>query len=338
MKIEKLPSGSYRARVYLGKDASGKPSWKSITGPDRNSVKRRAMEYQLSSSGAKTDTFGQAMEEYISMRSSALSPATIREYIRLKGRLESSFPRFYHSALHSLEAKDLQYIVNALLEAGNAPKTVRDCSGIVQAVLRSKSVYLGKITLPQRDEKRILVPTDEEVKKIIELSRDTPLEIPFMLAATAGLRRGEVCALEWKDFDFKKRTLVVNKDVVMGIDRKWHTKPPKTSASNRIVVLPEEVASRIHKIGEFPSLTPTTLAHRVDRFMKKHGFPYHFHSLRHFCASYMHALGVPDSYIMQRCGWENDTVLKQVYRHTLANQEKAFVDLTNQAMAFLGKS
>ena len=338
MKIEKLPSGSYRARVYLGKDRAGKKTWKSITGPDRNAVKRKAMEYELHSSGANTDTFGQAMEEYISMRSSALSPATIREYTRLKGRLEKSFPQFYNAALYSLEAKDLQYVVNALLEAGNAPKTVRDYSGIISSVLRSKSVYLGKITLPQRDEKRILVPTDEEVKNIIELSRNTPLEIPFMLAATAGLRRGEVCALTWDDFDFKNRTLIVNKDVVMGIDNKWHTKPPKTNASNRIVVLPKEVSDRIKAIGELPELTPTTLAHRVDRFMKKHGLPYHFHSMRHFCVSYMHSIGIPDSYIMQRCGFENDHILKYVYRHTLANQEKTFIDITNRAMSFLGGS
>ena len=337
MKIEKLPSGSFRCRVEIGKDLNGKRKWKSITGPDRNSVKRRAMEYQLRSSGAQSDTFGQAMEEYIAMRSSALSPATIREYKRTKARIEAQFPGFYHSALYSLEAKDLQDIVNALLRAGNAPKTVRDRLGVISSVLRSKDVYLGKITLPQRDEKQILVPTESEIKKIIGLSRGTVLEIPFMLAATAGLRRGEVCALTWEDIDFKKRTLIVSKDMVMGPDKEWHIKPPKTSASRRIVVLPKEVCSRIKKLEELPELTPTTLTHRVTKFMKVNGFPYHFHSLRHFCASYMHGIGVPDAYTMQRCGWENDKVLKQIYRHTLADQEKMYIKMTNKAMGFLGK-
>ena len=48
------------------------------------------------------------------------------------------------------------------------------------------------------------------------------------------------------------------------------------------------------------------------------GIPhFDFHDLRHYCASVQHALGVPDAYIMQRGGWGNDRVLKEVYRHAL---------------------
>lgn len=48
------------------------------------------------------------------------------------------------------------------------------------------------------------------------------------------------------------------------------------------------------------------------------GLPhFRFHDLRHYSASIQHALGIPDAYIMQRGGWKNDGVLKQVYRHTL---------------------
>ena len=44
-----------------------------------------------------------------------------------------------------------------------------------------------------------------------------------------------------------------------------------------------------------------------------------FHALRHYCASQLHALGMPDAYIMERGGWESDGVLKGIYRHTLSD-------------------
>ena len=55
--------------------------------------------------------------------------------------------------------------------------------------------------------------------------------------------------------------------------------------------------------------------------MERAGIPhFRFHDLRHYCASVQHALGVPDAYIMQRGGWGNDRVLKEVYRHALKDK------------------
>ncbi len=43
---------------------------------------------------------------------------------------------------------------------------------------------------------------------------------------------------------------------------------------------------------------------------------FRFHDLGHYYASTLHAIGIPDPYIMERCGWGNDAVRKDVYRHT----------------------
>lgn len=44
---------------------------------------------------------------------------------------------------------------------------------------------------------------------------------------------------------------------------------------------------------------------------------FRFHDLRHFFVSALHALGVPDKYIMLYGGWESETVLHGVYQHVL---------------------
>lgn len=43
---------------------------------------------------------------------------------------------------------------------------------------------------------------------------------------------------------------------------------------------------------------------------------------RNYSASIQHAIGIPDSYIMQRGEWGNDGVLKSVYRHTMEQKQK----------------
>ena len=64
--------------------------------------------------------------------------------------------------------------------------------------------------------------------------------------------------------------------------------------------------------------------------MERAGIPhFRFHDLRHYCASVQHALGVPDAYIMQRGGWGNDRVLKEVYRHTLKDKVSEMDDKAN---------
>ena len=42
-----------------------------------------------------------------------------------------------------------------------------------------------------------------------------------------------------------------------------------------------------------------------------------FNDLRHYAASIMHVIGIPDQYILQRGGWASDNVMKAVYRNVI---------------------
>ena len=41
----------------------------------------------------------------------------------------------------------------------------------------------------------------------------------------------------------------------------------------------------------------------------------------------MHAIGVPDAYIMQRGGWVSDGTLKQIYRGSMDDYQRQFTDV-----------
>ncbi|HCL03279.1 MAG TPA: hypothetical protein DHW61_12890 [Lachnoclostridium phytofermentans] len=69
------------------------------------------------------------------------------------------------------------------------------------------------------------------------------------------------------------------------------------------------------KEGKVVLLSPHVITRRffpiLDKLKIKH---FRFHVLRHCSASIMHAIGIPDQYIMARGGCGSDKVLKAIYR------------------------
>lgn len=75
---------------------------------------------------------------------------------------------------------------------------------------------------------------------------------------------------------------------------------------------------------------PEDISKKFGKILKEVGLPhFRFHDLRHYSASIMHALGIPDQYIMARGGWKTDRVLKSVYRNVIEDEQKKFSDKVN---------
>lgn len=68
----------------------------------------------------------------------------------------------------------------------------------------------------------------------------TQYKIFFNLALFCGMRRGELIALEWSDFDFINSTVSISKSTVL-VNGKPTTKVPKTESSNRVISVPPSV-------------------------------------------------------------------------------------------------
>ena len=104
----------------------------------------------------------------------------------------------------------------------------------------------------------------------------------------------------------------------------------KTQESDRYIEIPEFVTDTFPKEGPIVQITPDAITRRLQRTIQKLDIPYfRFHDLRHYSASIMHAIGVPDQYIMQRGGWSSDRILKDIYRGTMDDYQRKYTDKTN---------
>lgn len=315
MKIEKLPSGSYRVRkMYQGKTYSVvfdyRPTQKEAL---------QAISAELDKVKTKYDrlTFRGAASEYVEMKRNVLSPKTIKEYVGMAERLPEWFKNL---PLVDITQVDINRIVNELSK-DKSPKTVRNCHGLISAILGTFRPELKIYTkLPQKVKSEPYTPSQEDVIAILESAKGTEYEVAITLACY-GMRRSEICALTPKDIEGD--VVHINKAIVQNQDNEWIVKTTKTTESTRDIIIPQELADKIRRQGYVYKGHPHNITRYLSKVEESLGIP-HFplHKLRHYFASEMSALGVPDADIMKLGGWQSDHVMKSVYRHSMIDKEE----------------
>lgn len=328
---KKLKSGSWRCLVYDYTDGNGKRHYESFTAATKREAEYLAAEYAATKKKKPEVlkvSIGNALDNYIKIKSNVLSPSTIRGYKALRRNYYSSIQSIL---LENVTQEIIQIWVNSLSMSKDA-KTVKNAHGLLSAML---SVYLPSIalhtTLPKKEKEIPYIPIESDIQQIIEYFKQNDIEMlkSVYLAAFGTLRRSEICGLMGNDIS--GNVIHVHSAVVMDDSANWVKKNTKTSSSDRYIPLPEFVINILPQNGNVVSITPSQISSRFNCALKKLCIPhFRFHDLRHYSASIMHALGIPDQYIMQRGGWSSDGVLKAVYRNTMDDYTEKFSNQINK--------
>ena len=162
-----------------------------------------------------------------------------------------------------------------------------------------------------------------------------------MLALYGGLRIGEICALQWKDFNFEEGTVSVSKTIIRikNTENNAVTKTkviiqePKTEHSKRIIPLPdvllpyyieakkEETDFILTNAERF--MEPRVFLEHYKKILKKSGVKnYTFHALRHTFATRCVENNFDIKTLSEIMGHSNISITMQRYVHPSLEQKR----------------
>ena len=100
----------------------------------------------------------------------------------------------------------------------------------------------------------IQILNDKEAKELMKALENEPnirWKTVLITVLLMGLRRGEICGLEWQDIDFENKTMSISRSSYKAENGILITKEPKTETSKRILTMPEKLIKYLLEYKEW---------------------------------------------------------------------------------------
>lgn len=324
---KQLPSGKWYIQIMV----DGKRSNKTFRTKEEAvywaaGLKTQSIEEDIST---RDISVRRAFEEYIGSRSNILSPSTLRAYKNVQANY---FNSLMPKKASSIKRADIQREINDL-SSSKSTKTIKNAVALLLSVISDYTeIDPRKLTYPQAIKKEHPFLEAPDIAKLIDVIRDDKIEIPVLLALWMGLRRSEICALEWSDIDFKKKTISINKAIVPNEKNEYVLKATtKTEKSRRVLDLPEYLISRLEalqpdsskRVGRLTAMNPNDIYNHLKVICDRNGIPFvGIHGLRHTNASVMLSIGITSKLAMARGGWSNNATMQNIYQHLFSSDKE----------------
>ena len=257
--------------------------------------------------------------------------------------------------LADVKRADLQALVGRMQSDRKSPSTIRNTINAVRALYRWATQHdlvdgaanpTRDLSLPRVNGRRERFADPSEVDDLLGALPHSDRRLR-VAALYAGLRRGELRALDWKDVDFEAE--------VIHVRRAWDDKAglinPKSDAGVRDVPLSAYLRAELlrHKLAQGRGglglifgrssdspFVATTAQNRADRAWKKAGqLRITLHECRHTYASLMIAAGVEAHELQRYMGHSSITMTVDRYGHLMPGVER---DAAAKLDALMGRS
>lgn len=300
-------------------------------------------------------TFEQLCIQWLALAENDLSPTTLRRYKNLLSK--RILPALGSRRVNSIRTVDLDRLYLGLSnDVGLAPATVRQAHAVIRRAFR-QAVRWGWIatnpatnaTPPRLVRAGLSPPNVDQVGKLLQqASTDDPDLGRFLhVAASTGARRGEICALRWRNLDAKLNTLTIERSIIEipgGIaekDTKNHANRRMALDPGTLSVLEEQRRDALKRAAQSGAkLTdesfifsrepdglmpwiPGNVTRRFQSLRRALGYDsMRLHDLRHFTATRLMAAGVPVRTVSGRLGHANPSTTLSVYSHFVAASDQ----------------
>jgi integrase len=296
-------------------------------------------------------TLGEYLEQWLEGAASTRRPGTMALY-RTVAR------SYIGSEIGDVKVTDLtptrlERFYAHLLERGLKPASVRHAHSLIRralgdAVRRDELArnVAALATPPRVVRSRMLTWDADELGRFLDHVRGDRLEAAWTLAATTGMRRGEVLGVRWRDVDLDGAALSVRSELILVDGRPQLVEWAKSDGSRRSIPLALDTvaALRIHRAAQgrehlklgpdyydldlvfaLPTgepLHPTTFSRRFLDLARAAGLArIRFHDLRHTWATLALRAGVHPKVVQEILGHSTIALTLDLYSHTVPAME-----------------
>lgn len=245
--------------------------------------------------------------------------------------------------LNNLNALQLHHFYRDKLKSGLAANTVKMMHVQIHAALKQavkwkliKQNVADDVDAPRGPKKEVGSLTPDQVKKLLSAAKNDRLEALYILAVSAGMRKGEILGLQWSDICFETGTLKVRRTLYRG-----KTTTPKTKNSKRTIKLPQialEALRNTTRVEGSPWVfstangTPVSEQNLHSFYWKaikaKAGLPAdtRFHCLRHTAATTLMGKNVNPRLVADLLGHSSIKITLDTYSHALPHMGSIAAD------------
>lgn len=338
-KRKKRSDGLYEIKAIVGHDAHGNPIRKSFYSPHSVAeARKKAEEYkktlnhEKAGSGdplSKSPLFSEWAETWLEVyKQPFVSEATFRSTYEAYVH-NHMIPYFGRRHLCDITQADVQkyFSIKANKSQSFLDKNRFMLSAIFETGIENDLCERNPVKHIKYASKQIKhikkALTDEQINMLEQYAQANCPEVILLL--NTGLRRGELCGLQWTDINLETKTLTVNRAIAES-SGKCSINPPKFQ-SYRTIPLNDKALSVLHQqpkksIWVFPSRIgdfrrPDKWTDMLEKFMRR--LPAELqctsHELRHTYGSFLRRHGVDIYTIQQILGHKDINVTAGTYVH-----------------------
>ena len=266
--IHKRKDGRWEGRYIKARTQEGKIQWGYVYGMVYAEVKRVLIQKKAEAGFynlKRTDlTFEALAEVWLHSLRNSIKESTYAHYSYTLHKY--LLPVLNKVPAASLDESFLEQAMQQIIaptDATHKPlgnSSARECLSMLRRIckyaahLRLIRPMELEVALPKAVDKTPVPLSPAEQQRLYHYVQEnpTPRKIGLLLGLELGLRIGEICGLQWGDFDLKLGTLKINRTVCRISCGNGHTKvviqTPKTRTSRREIPIPKQLLIMLKRL------------------------------------------------------------------------------------------